>query len=68
MTINLDRNGLNSLLRGQPPHFSLFNNELIKRCGRYSDQFGWSWDMGELAKLTDEEIYDLFLMCRQSWR
>lgn len=41
MNIELDRKGLESLIKGTGPHFDAFKNNLVVKAGfEYSDQYG----------------------------
>lgn len=68
MTLELNRNVLLSLVKGSQPYYSAFNNELVIKAGYcYSDQYGtttWS----NLGNLTDEELYQLHIVCQRSWK
>ena len=67
MKVELDRVDLESLVKGQPPHFSEFENPLVKRAGfEYNDQQA----RGRWTKLfifSDQELYDLYIFCKNSW-
>jgi hypothetical protein len=67
MKIELDRKGLEILVNGSQPYYNEFANPLVKKAGHdYSDQYGRiSWQ--SLNKLTDDELYQLYLICRNSW-
>ena len=67
MNVNLDRKGLETLVYGSGPYYNEFNNPLLKKAGhQYSDQYcRTSWN--SLGKLTDDELYQLYLICRNSW-
>lgn len=67
MKIELDRKGLKALVKGSQPSYDEFNNPLVKKAGHsYSDQYGrTSWD--NLNALTDKELYEVYLICRNSW-
>ena len=67
MNIELDRKGLEILVKGSRPYYDEFNNPLIIKAGHeYSDQYArTSW--GSLSSLTDEELYQVYLICRNSW-
>jgi len=68
MKLDLDKTGLTSLVCGISPNFSLFENALVKRCGAYNGSYGtWSWDDDELEKLTEHQLYDLYLLCKNSY-
>ena len=67
MIVELNRKSLEALVKGSEPDYSQFDNPLVKKAGHsYSDQYGrTSWY--SLSKLTDEELYKLHLICRDSW-
>ncbi len=67
MKIELERKDLEALVKGKPPYYNEFNNPLVIKAGyRYSDQYGKnSWD--SLSELTDEEMYNLYIICKNSW-
>jgi hypothetical protein len=67
MKIELDRKGLEILVAGSQPYYNEFDNPLVKKAGHcYSDQYGrTSWH--NLNALTDEELYELYIICRNSW-
>lgn len=66
MTIELDRKGLEILVYGSVPDYNEFNNPLVKKAGHYySDQYGRTgWR--KLSALTDEELYEVYIICRNS--
>ena len=67
MKVELDREDLKALVNGSSPNFDEFDNPLVKKAGHsYSDQYGrTSWD--ELNDLTDDEIWELYMVCKNSW-
>ena len=67
MKIELDRKGLEILVAGSEPDYNEFDNPLVKKAGHdYSDQYGrTSWR--NLSELTDEELYKVYIICRNSW-
>lgn len=67
MNVELDRKDLESLVKGSYPNYSEFGNELVKKAGHYySDQYGrTNWN--SLNKLSDEELWKLYLICKGSW-
>jgi hypothetical protein len=67
MKIELDRKGLEVLVKGSEPNYNEFEHLLIKKAGhRYNDQYGnTSWD--KLSSCTDEELYNIYKICRDSW-
>lgn len=67
MKIELDRKGLETLVNGSQPYYGEFENTLVKKGGfDYSDRYGkTSWC--SLNNLTDDELYQLYIICRNSW-
>lgn len=67
MTITLEKEDLISLVKGNSPYYSEFNNPLILKAGHsYSDQYGkTSWS--NLNNLSKDELYELYLICKNSW-
>lgn len=67
MKVELERTELEALVKGKPPCYNEFGNPLVKKAGHsYSDQYGrTAW--GSLEKLTDEELYKLYEICKNSW-
>lgn len=67
MIVELDRKGLETLVKGSAPYYSGFDEMLVKKAGHYySDQYGQTaWN--SLSKLSDEELYPLYILCRNSW-
>lgn len=63
MKVELDRKGLESLIRGLSPDYDKFEHPLLIKAGfSYSDQYGRvSWD--KISKMTDEELYQIYLIC-----
>ena len=67
MKIELDRKGLEILVAGSQPNYNEFDNPLVKKAGhRYYDQYGTS-SWYNLNTLTNEELYKLYVICRNSW-
>jgi hypothetical protein len=67
MKIELDRKGLEILVQGSEPYYDAFNHPLILKAGHcYYDQYGTT-RCERLQDLTDEELYDVYLICRDSW-
>ena len=70
MLVELDKKGLIRLVKGTSPYYSIFEDVLVKRCGRYSGGFNdaWSWDESELNKLSEKELFELYNTCVDSWK
>ena len=61
MKIEVNKEGLKSMVRGNVPSYNDFDNDLVIKAGHsYSDQYGRTrW--GNLDDLTEEELY---LLCK----
>lgn len=68
MNIELDKKGFVDLLMGASPHYDLFENELVKKCGNYNGSYGtWSWNTDKLLECSEIELYNLYKLCKNSW-
>jgi hypothetical protein len=71
MTIQVDREDLEILVKGIVPHLDIFKypeHPLVKKAGYY---FRYSMGASEwvtLENLTDEELYELYTICKESWK
>lgn len=63
MKIELDRKGLEALVKGSQLNYNKFKDELVQKSGHsYSDQYGrTSWS--NLSNLTEGELYELYKIC-----
>jgi hypothetical protein len=66
MKIELDRIGLETLAKGWMPNYHLWEHPLVLKAGSCYIVNGTSC-FEELHKLTDEELYELYVLCRNSW-
>lgn len=66
--VNLTKKDLASLVRGTSPGYAIFENPLIKKCGRYIGGFKeeWIWNYGFEENLNEDQLWDLYVMCRDS--
>lgn len=70
MKINLDRKDIISLLVGSTPNYSVMD-KIPKDLGSYVGGFvdDWKWNHISIdTPYTDEYLYDLYLMCKNSWK
>jgi hypothetical protein len=69
MTVELDRKGLETLVRGTSPHYNLFKDTIIKRMGDYYGGFldDWKWQYDFPPDITDEQLFEVYQKCRNSW-
>lgn len=64
MKIELDREGLKTLVKGSEPDYDEFLNPLVKKAGHSYFYRRTYWN--NLSDLTDEELYELYQICRNS--
>ena len=65
--VEVEREDLESLIKGKPPYFDEFDNTLVIKGGhKYNDHSGRT-DWSSLNRLTDEELYELYVICKNSW-
>ena len=66
MLVVLDKNDLKALVNGVNVPFSVFENKLVASYGTYSGSYGtWSWKSGILDKLTENELLELYNICKR---
>lgn len=69
MKIAVTTEDLVNMVKGVSPDYDLFENEIVKRCGNYNGSYGtWSWNEDELLKLSEEQLYGLYVLCRDSFK
>lgn len=69
MKVDLDKKDIISLLRGSCPNYSVMN-KIPKDLGSYVGGFvdDWQWNfISEDTPYSEEYLYDLYLMCKNSW-
>ena len=69
MIVDLDRKDIISLLTGSQPNYSVIY-KIPEEFGYYVDCFNiWRWNnISENMSYSDEQLYDLYLMCKNSWK
>lgn len=69
MQIELTKSIAIDLLKGVKPDYSVMN-EIPKDLGDFSGSYGeWHWNnFKEDIPYTTEEIYNLYLTCKNSWK
>lgn len=68
MNVELDRKGIISLLRGTTPPYSVMD-KIPKELGSYVGGFvdSWQWNyIGENVPYSDEYLFNLYLICKNS--
>lgn len=69
MQIELTKSIAIDLLKGVKPDYSIMN-EIPKDLGYFRGSYGeWHWNnFKEDIPYTTEEIYNLYLICKNSWK
>lgn len=70
MKVKLNRKDIIALLLGSTPNYSVMD-KIPKELGYYVGGFvdDWKWNyISEDTPYTDEYLYDLYLMCKNSWK
>lgn len=71
MTVELDRKDIISLLKGTKPNY-LVMDKIPKQLGYYVGGFVEDWRWNNIDEnnttYTDEYLYNLYLMCKNSWK
>lgn len=67
MEIKVTKEDLISMVKGKSPYYNLFDNDLIKSMGSYSDTSGWHWNDFKLNKLSEDSLLTIYTMCKNSW-
>lgn len=70
MIVDLDRKDIISLLRGSNPSYEVMD-KIPEKLGHYVGGFKdeWQWyHFSEDCEYSDEYLYDLYLMCENSWK
>lgn len=66
MIVYLDKADLISLVNGKSPDFTVMDYPLISARGHYTDAYGWRWH--SLEELTEEQLLEVYNMCKNSWK
>jgi len=71
MTVELDREDIISLLKGTKPNYPVMN-KIPKQLGYYVGGFVEDWRWNNIDEnnttYTDEYLYNMYLMCKNSWK
>ena len=70
MLVDLDRKDIISLLTGCKPNYNVID-KIPKEFGSYVGGFvnDWQWNnISEDTSYSDEQLYGLYLMCKNSWK
>jgi len=61
MKVELDHNGLVTLVRGCIPSYDQMEHWSVTGRGHFTDNNGWFWNTEILSKLSDNELYDVYV-------
>lgn len=68
-SIALDKEDIISLVKGQSPNYSVMEHRLIKKHGNFDGSYGkWNWNSFSLEKCTEEELKEIYRLCKESWK
>ena len=69
MRLELDKSDLVSLVKGSVPNYSVMEKPLISISGIYNGSYDkWEWNYKFEEKLTEQELLDMYILCRDSWK
>lgn len=64
MMVDVDRYGLEALVRGSFCPYSVMDDPTVKRCGYYVGGFHDKWEWNSLDKLSDDELIYVYNLCK----
>jgi hypothetical protein len=68
MTIELTKEVAIDLLKGVKPYYTVMHeipSDLGYFCGSKDE---WHWNFDKNVSYTTEELYNLYLLCKESWK
>lgn len=71
MNVELNKEGLISLIRGGTPTYEQMEHPLVQRGGIYVGGMGdrWEWhDAGALEDMTEKELLELHNLIKHNWK
>lgn len=69
MEIKVNKADLTSLVKGSVPNYSVMENPVVNKSGRYNGSHDrWEWNYKFEEKLTEKELLDMYILCRDSWK
>jgi hypothetical protein len=70
MKVELTREDLIALVKGTSPNYSVMEHPLIKANGTYSGGFKdeWNWNYSFDNSLTDDQLLEMYTICKSSWK
>lgn len=69
MVVDLDKEDLVNLVAGVEPYYSVFEHPLVKQCGGFRASYNeWDWSKFGLRELTEEQLLEVYNVCKNSWK
>lgn len=68
MKLDLIKEDLVCLAKGIEPNYSAMDNNKIKRHGSFNEPLGWKWKYDAFKECTEDEILEIYLICKNSWK
>lgn len=67
MILELNKDDLISLVKGQEPSYSAMDHPKIKNLGRFAASYGrWDWGHDSFKNMTEGEIYEVYFILKNS--
>lgn len=67
MLIELTQKDLVNMVSGVYPHESIMNHWMVEGRGKLLDESSWYWNKRILSNLNEQELWDLYVLCKDSW-
>lgn len=69
MKMDLDKKDMISLVKGTAPNLLIMDNPLINKYGNFRASYGtWDWNYRAFDNLSEEELLEIYLTCKNSWK
>lgn len=70
MQVELTRVDLVALVKGTSPYYNVMEAPIVKRCGSYigGHHDKWDWNYKFDTGLSEQQLWDLYILCRDSWK
>jgi len=70
MKVELDRDDLVSLVKGTYPSYEIMDSPLIRLSGKYVGGFHdkWVWNDKFSPVLTEDNLWEMYNICKDSWK
>ncbi|MFA5409375.1 MAG: hypothetical protein WC343_11445 [Bacilli bacterium] len=68
MKVELEKKDLIALVNGTSPYYNAFEIPLVKENGYYMAGHVEKWCWNSLKELTEEELWELYNICKNSWK